>query len=85
LNSASAPAAIFPDLIGFRPLDRNHRIDWTRFFDANGRPPAGTKRERGALPRGLQATPPYVFYFSDHRGWYLAMEWLTIDEIRQVG
>jgi len=33
-------------------------------------------------------TPPEVFYFSDRRGWYRAMSWLTaeaIDELRMQG
>src|SRR5438132_7482951 len=58
LNSASAPTAIFPDLIGFRPVSRNHRVDWTRFFDANGRPPAArAKKIDGRLVGALIALP----------------------------
>ena len=26
----------FPDLIGFRPVPVEHRVDWTRLFDADG-------------------------------------------------
>jgi 4-amino-4-deoxy-L-arabinose transferase-like glycosyltransferase len=34
-----------------------------------------------AMPRGSHMTPPDVFYFSGHRGWYLAIPWVTADEI----
>jgi len=58
LNSASAPTTIFPDLIGFRPVSRNHHVDWTRFFDANGRPPAArAKKIDGRLVGALIALP----------------------------
>ena len=58
LNSASAPTAIFPDLLGFRPVSRNHRVDWTLFFDANGRPPAArAKKIDGRLVGALIALP----------------------------
>src|SRR6266571_8868000 len=58
VNSASTPTAIFPDLIGFRPVWRHHRVDWTRFFDANGRPPAArAKKIDGRLVGALIALP----------------------------
>ena len=58
LNSASAPTPIFPDLIGFRPVSPDHRVDWTRFFDANGRPPADrAKKIDGRLVGALIALP----------------------------
>ncbi len=58
LNSISAPTAIFPDLIGFRPVSRNQRVDWTRFFDANGRPAAvRAKKIDGRLVGALIALP----------------------------
>jgi 4-amino-4-deoxy-L-arabinose transferase-like glycosyltransferase len=34
-----------------------------------------------AMPRGQHMTPPDVFYFSGHRGWYLAIPWVTTEEI----
>jgi 4-amino-4-deoxy-L-arabinose transferase-like glycosyltransferase len=34
--------------------------------------------------RGHHQTPPEFFYFSGHRGWYLAIPWLTIDEIEAL-
>jgi len=38
--------------------------------------------QMGGPPDGIM-TPPNVFYFSDRRGWYLAMSWLTEDLIEQ--
>ena len=58
LNDDSAPAAIFPDLIGFRPVPRERRVDWTRLFDADGRPPAArAKKIDGRLVGALIALP----------------------------
>jgi hypothetical protein len=58
LNSESAPAAIFPDLIGFRPVPRDRHVDWTRLFDADGRPPAArAKKIDGRLVGALIALP----------------------------
>lgn len=36
------------------------------------------------LPRGQHVTPPDPFYFSDHRGWYLATPWVTGAEIANL-
>jgi 4-amino-4-deoxy-L-arabinose transferase-like glycosyltransferase len=36
------------------------------------------------MPRGHHMTPPDVFYFSGHRGWYLAIPWVTADEIAKL-
>lgn len=58
LNNVSAPAAIFPDLIGFRPVSRAHRVDWVCLFDADGRPPAArAKKIDGRLVGALIALP----------------------------
>ena len=58
LNDDSPPAAIFPDLIGFRPVPRTYRVDWTRLFDADGRPPAArAKKIDGRLVGALIALP----------------------------
>jgi hypothetical protein len=58
LNSTSAPAPIFPDLIGFRPVSRDHRVDWTHLFDAESRPPAArAKKIDGRLVGALIALP----------------------------
>jgi len=58
LNGWSAPAAIFPDLIGLRPVSRDHRVEWTRLFDADGQPPAArAKKIDGRLVGALIALP----------------------------
>ena len=58
LNSDSAPMPIFPDLIGFRPVPAARRVDWMRFFDANGHPPAQrAKKIDGRLVGALIALP----------------------------
>lgn len=36
--------------------------------------------QMGGLPEQIM-TPPNVFYFSDRRGWYVAMSWLSQDLI----
>jgi 4-amino-4-deoxy-L-arabinose transferase-like glycosyltransferase len=36
------------------------------------------------LPRGQHVTPPFPFYFSGHKGWYLSTEWVTAEELRQL-
>jgi len=40
----AAPWAIFPDLLGFRPVPAEHHIEWSRLFDA-------PVRRRRAAPR----------------------------------
>jgi len=58
LNTNSPPTALFPDLLGFRPVSPEHRVDWTRLFDANGRPPADrAKKIDGRLVGALIALP----------------------------
>src|SRR5204862_148797 len=58
LNSDCAPMPIFPDLIGFRPVPAARRVDWMRFFDANGHPPAQrAKKIDGRLVGALIALP----------------------------
>ena len=37
-----------------------------------------------ARARGQHMTPPDLFYFSRHRGWYLAFPWVTVAEIRAL-
>jgi hypothetical protein len=49
---------IFPDLIGFRPVTPQRRVDWSRFFDVPGRPPADrARRMDGKLPASLISLP----------------------------
>jgi hypothetical protein len=58
LNSTTAPVPIFPDLIGFRPISPERRVDWTLLFDAPGHPTAQrAKKIDGRLVRGLIALP----------------------------
>jgi len=58
LNGESQPVAMFPDLIGFRPVSPDHRVDWTRLFDLNGEPPAArAKKIDGRLVGALIALP----------------------------
>ena len=58
LNNGAAPAAIFPDLIGFRPVPAAALVDWTMFFDAAGHPPAQrAKKIDGRLVSALIALP----------------------------
>ena len=58
VNSGAAPTAIFPDLIGFRPVPADRHVDWTLFFDATGHPPAQrAKKIDGRLVGALIALP----------------------------
>jgi hypothetical protein len=58
LNGTAAPVPIFPDLMGFCPVTSEHRVEWTRFFDANGEPPADrAKKIDGRLVGPLIALP----------------------------
>jgi len=61
VNSTSAPAPIFPDLIGFRPVTREQQVDWSYLFDAPGRPRAArAKKIDGRLVSALIALPVAV-------------------------
>ncbi|MGH7648897.1 MAG: peroxidase family protein [Gemmatimonadaceae bacterium] len=40
LNREIAPVALFPELVGFRPVPASRTVDWAEFFDVPGRPPA---------------------------------------------
>ncbi len=42
LNLQSDPVPLFPDLLGFRSVPREHAVDWKLFFDA----PGGTSAQR---------------------------------------
>jgi len=58
LSAGSAAVPIFPDLIGFRPVAPEHRVDWTRLFDTAGAAPADrAKKIDGRLVRSLIALP----------------------------
>jgi hypothetical protein len=38
--------------------------------------------QMGGPPEGIM-TPPNVFYFSDRRGWYVALSWLNADLVER--
>jgi len=58
LRNGSEPIPIFPNLLGFRPVPPEHRVDWTQLFDADGHPPAQrAKKIDGRLVRGLIELP----------------------------
>ena len=49
---------IFPDLMGFRPVRPEHRVDWTRLFDSGGEHTAQrAKKLDGRLVRPLIELP----------------------------
>jgi len=58
LNRHTDPVSILPDLLGFRPVPRERRVDWTLLFDA---PQAETaqraKKIDGRLPGSLIRLP----------------------------
>ncbi len=61
LNSETNPVPLFPDLLGFRPVPREHKIDWTLFFDAPGAKPAQRSKKIDAkLVRSLIELPVAV-------------------------
>lgn len=58
LNAAGGAVPIFPDLLGFRPIAAEHRIEWPGLFDAAGAPPAiRAKKIDGRLVGALIALP----------------------------
>ena len=61
LNLETDPVRLFPDLLGFRTVSREHTIDWTLFFDAPGAAPAQrSKKIDGKLVRALIELPVAV-------------------------
>jgi Animal haem peroxidase len=61
LNLQTDPVPLFPDLLGFRPVPREHAIDWTLFFDAPGATTAQrSKKIDGKLVRALIELPVAV-------------------------
>ena len=69
LRDGLAPRSLFPDLLGFRPIDPADRIDWALFFDLPGRAPAQrAKRIDGRLPRALVELPAAVTGDVEHEG-----------------
>lgn len=58
LNLHTDPVPLFPDLLGFRAVPREHTVDWTLFFDAPGATSVQrSKRIDGKLVRALIALP----------------------------
>jgi hypothetical protein len=61
LNLHSDPVPLFPDLLGFRPVPREHALDWKLFFDAPGATTAQRcKKIDGKLVRALIELPVAV-------------------------
>jgi hypothetical protein len=66
LNSGNEEVRIFPEMLGFCPVAPSQRIEWTRLFDAAGRPPAlRAKKIDGRLVGALIALPAAVAGESD--------------------
>jgi Animal haem peroxidase len=58
LNRFTDSIPLFPDLLGFRAIARERRVDWTLFFDAPGDTPAQrSKKIDGTLVRALIQLP----------------------------
>jgi Animal haem peroxidase len=58
LNRDTDPVPVFPDLLGFRPVPRERRVDWTLLFDgATARTAQRAKKIDGCLPRSLIQLP----------------------------
>jgi hypothetical protein len=58
LNARGESFAIFPDLIGFRPVPPERNVDWSCFFDERGKSTAQrAKRIDGRLVRALIELP----------------------------
>ena len=61
LNSQTSPVPLFPDLLGFRPVPRERKVDWTLFFDTPGaRPAQRSKKIDGKLVQALIQLPVAV-------------------------
>jgi hypothetical protein len=61
LNLQTDHVPLFPDLLGFRPVPREHALDWTLFFDASGATTGQRcKKIDGKLVRALIELPVAV-------------------------
>jgi len=61
LNGQSDPVPLFPDLLGFRTVPRQHTVDWKLFFDAPGDESAQrAKKIDGKLVEALIELPVAV-------------------------
>ncbi len=56
------PLALFPDLMGFRPVPAERVIDWSQLFDLPGRPPAPQRAKAidGRLVPALVRLPAQI-------------------------
>jgi hypothetical protein len=58
LNLHTEPVPLFPDLLGFRSVPHDRRVNWSLFFNAPGAPPAQrSKKIDGKLVRSLIQLP----------------------------
>jgi hypothetical protein len=63
LNERTGPMPLFPDLLGFRAVPPERRVDWSLFFDGGGdtgaeaHRPQRSKKMDGKLVRGLIQLP----------------------------
>jgi hypothetical protein len=61
LNDRAGRVAIFPDLVGMRPVPAAHVVDWARFFAIPGRrPPQPSKRISARLVHALIDLPESI-------------------------
>ena len=61
VNDQTVPVPIFPDLIGFRPVTPERRVNWSRLFDVPGRPAADRGRKiDGRLVGALIVLPVLI-------------------------
>jgi len=61
INATTPAAPLFPEFLGFRPVEPAHVVDWSYLFDLPGRPPAPRARKiDGRLPRSLMRLPEAI-------------------------
>jgi Animal haem peroxidase len=61
VNPGFGPCPVFPDLIGFRPVEPERAVDWPLHIDVPGHAPAQrAKRIDGRLPASLIALPTQI-------------------------
>jgi hypothetical protein len=61
VNEHFGPYPVFPDLMGFGPVAREHTVDWTLQIDVDGYAPAQrSKRIDARLPAALIALPTQI-------------------------
>ncbi len=86
ISTAAVGAALnlrLADYVTFTWLHRVAAVEFAKVI----RPSAlivYSEHDPDSLPRGEHVTPPYPFYFSDHRGWYLETGWVTTRELGEL-